>query len=242
MPLAQTLRFDFAPPERIEPGFVYIPANETMGANGAVEVGGAFQISRREVTVEEYLRFWKSLPPDKRRKYRAVLHVGGDRFLLWKDDGSVNPPYTPQHPVSGIPGEAAAEYCRYLSARLGRKVSLPRLWQWRRAARGADARVYPWGGDENGAPFGILADPDRQDVAPVSEHNGDVSPFGVVNMAGNVREFALPTSSNEAALVLVLGGSYQLPLRHAKIDAIQFRQWNDRGDDIGFRCVIEGEK
>ena len=58
-------------------------------------------------------------------------------------------------------------------------------------------------------------------------------------MAGNVREFALPSTRKFDDLVLVLGGSYLLPPRHATIDTVQFRLWSDRGDDIGFRCVIE---
>ena len=52
-----------------------------------------------------------------------------------------------------------------------------------------------------------------------------------------MREFAR-SSAGDDDLVLVLGGSFLLPPRHATVDAVQFRQWSDRGDDIGFRCVI----
>ena len=234
---ATALRFAFSPPERIEPGCVCIPAREEMASDGTIEIGGMFQISRTEVSIEEYLRFWKTLPPDKKKKYRAVHNLGGEPFYIWDDAGNVRPPRSPHQPVTGITGEAASEYCKYLAKRLGRKVSLPRLWQWRRAARGADGRAYPWG-DEIRPGYGILADPDRRGPAPVTEHNGDISPYGAVNLAGNVREFALPSNPKET-LVFVLGGSYLLPPRHSGIDAIQFRQWSDRADDIGFRCVIE---
>ena len=239
VPLALTVRFDFAPPARIEPGFVYIPAGETMSANGTVEIGGAYQISQTEVTIEEYLRFWKTLPPEERKKYRAVLDSGGGPVFLWDDAGNLAPGYSPRHPVVGITGDAAKAYCRYLSEKLGKTVSLPRLWQWRRAARGADRRKFPWGSEYKPG-LAVIAGAERRGAAPADERNGDVSPYDVLNMAGNVREFARPsTDIDDEALVLVLGGSFLLPPRHAEIGTIQFRQWSDRGDDIGFRCVIE---
>jgi PAS domain-containing protein len=233
---ALTVRFRFAPPENLEPGYGYVPENDTMSFDGTVEVSGAFQISATEVSIGEYLRFWRSLPPEKRRKYRAVLNAGDEPRFLWDENGKLHSPQSAYLPVTGITGEAAREYCRHLSEKLGKKVSLPREWQWRRAARGADGRKYPWG-DEYKPGTGIFAGSGRA-PAPTSVYFGDVSPYGRVNMAGNVREFALP-SAGDGDLVLVLGGSYQLPPRHAAIDAVQFRQWSDRGDDIGFRCVIE---
>ncbi len=234
---ALTVRFEFAPPAHLEQGYCYIPAEEKMGFDGAVELSGAYQIAAAEVPVEAYLKFWLSLTPEKRKKYRAVLDAGGEPVFLWDENGKLLPSCSPHRPVTGITGEAAEEYCRYLSRKLNKKVSLPREWQWRRAARGSDGRKYPWG-DEYRPGTGVLAGSDLSDPAPTATCRGDVSPYGVVNMAGNVREFSL-SSAGDADLALVLGGSYLLPPRHATIDAVQFRQWSDRGDDIGFRCVIE---
>ena len=233
---ALTVRFKFAPPAHLEPGYAYIPAEEKMAFDGTVEVSGAFQIAATEVSVENYLRFWISLPPEKRKKCRAVLNAGGEPRPLWDENGKLAPSCSPHDPVTGITGEAAEEYCRYLSDKLHRKVSLPREWQWRRAARGSDVRRYPWG-NEYKPGIGVLAGSGRSETAPVTAYFGDVSPYGVVNLAGNVREFAR-SSAGDDDLVLVLGGSFLLPPRHATVDAVQFRQWSDRGDDIGFRCVI----
>ena len=233
---ALTVRFKFSPPARLEPGYAYVPAEEKMTFDGTVEVSGAYQIAVTEVTVTDYLDFWRSLPPEKRKKCRAVLGAGDEPVFLWDENGALAPSCPPHRPVTGITGEAAMEYCRHLSGKLHKKVSLPREWQWRRAARGSNRRKYPWG-DGYRPGTGILAGPGSSGIAPATTCCGDISPYGVVNLAGNVREFAL-SSAGDSDLVLVLGGSFLLPPRHATVDAAQFRQWSDRGDDIGFRCVI----
>ena len=234
---ALVTKFVFAPPKLVD-GYGYIPADEEMSADGSVLISGAFQISVTEVSIGEYLDFWRSLPPERRKKCRAVLNADTGAFCPWDDDGHIRPPYSPQFPVTGITGEAAREYCEYLSKKLRRRVSLPREWQWRRAARGVDSRKFPWG-EEYKPGTGILAGKrEKRGTAPTTVYDGDVSPYGIVNLAGNVREFALSSSEGED-LVLILGGSYLLPPRHATIDSAQFRRWSERGDDIGFRCVIE---
>ena len=157
---------------------------------------------------------------------------------LWDDDGRINSPFSIDQPVTGITGAAAKRYCRYLSRQLNRRVRLPREWEWRRAARGTDRRKFPWG-DEYRDGRAFLADSPRRAEfpygAPPGSFPGDLSPCGVFDLAGNVREFALPSASDKS-LVLVMGGSYQLPPTCAEIDFSQLRLWSDRGDDIGFRC------
>ena len=238
--LALTTRFCFEPPARIEPGFVYIPAREEMDANGCSYLNGAFQMSKLEVPVGEYLEFWKTLPPEEKARCRALLGGDAAQRELWNDRGEINPPFSAEQPVTGITGDAACKYCRYLSSRIGRRVRLPYEWEWRRAARGADRRSYPWG-DEYRSGRALLADsPLRREFpfgAPPGSFPGDRSPCGVFDMAGNVREFALP-SGPDGSLVVVMGGSCVLPPAYAAIDVSQFRQWNVRSDDIGFRCVI----
>ncbi|MBQ6352805.1 MAG: SUMF1/EgtB/PvdO family nonheme iron enzyme, partial [Lentisphaeria bacterium] len=239
--LALTTRFCFEPPEQIESGFVYVPANEEMDAAGCTYLSGAFQISRTEVTVGEYLAFWNTLAPDEKERCRAILGGGAAAMPLWDDDGRINPPFSADQPVTGITGAAAKRYCRYLSRQLNRRVRLPREWEWRRAARGTDRRQFPWGDEYRGGRALLADSPRRAEFphgAPPGSFPGDLSPCGVFDLAGNVREFALPSAS-ETSLVLVMGGSYQLPPTCAAIDFSQLRLWSDRGDDIGFRCVIE---
>ena len=58
-----------------------------------------------------------------------------------------------------------------------------------------------------------------------------------MDTAGNVREFALP-ANGDAQVLRVMGGSYLIPPGYADIGAEQFRLIGERGDDIGFRCLI----
>ena len=92
------------------------------------------------------------------------------------------------HPATGITYAARRRLCAWASARLGRRVRLPRGAEWEAAARGPDARPWPWG-----ASF----DPDRcacveggaWTTAPVDAHPGGAAPCGAQQLAGNVWEW-----------------------------------------------------
>ena len=132
-------------------------------------------------------------------------------------------------------------YCDYLSQKLKRKVRLPYEWEWRRAARGFADYRYPWG-ERYLRDHALLSDATQVEKyphgAPPGSFPGDSSPSGVMDMAGNVREFAL-RSNGDTQLLMVMGGSYLIPPGYADIGAEQFRLVGERGDDIGFRCLIE---
>ncbi|MBK8049172.1 MAG: SUMF1/EgtB/PvdO family nonheme iron enzyme [Anaerolineales bacterium] len=98
-------------------------------------------------------------------------------------------PGAANHPVTGVTWDEANAYCRWLSEMTGRRYRLPTEAEWEKAARGDDGRRYPWGeafdpANCNAAPAG------RGAVAPAGSYSprGD-SPFGCVDMAGNVWEW-----------------------------------------------------
>ena len=91
-------------------------------------------------------------------------------------------------PVYGVTPADADAYAAWLSAKMGRCFRLPSEGEWEVAAGGGDGRVYPWGNDfgpdrANTLESGLLS------ATPVGIFPAGASPFGCLDMAGNVEEF-----------------------------------------------------
>ena len=158
----------------------------------------------------------------------------------------------PDRPVSNVDVHAAEAFCRFMGKRL------PSSNEWEKAARGGlylDAhqrepnphprRNFPWGT----AALTSLANLDGpgdgyEGVAPVGQFPHGASPYGVLDMAGNVYEWTgSPRSTTSAATRrLIRGGNWGSPpeLEHHSISYQNWREpaYHDHG--IGFRCAIDG--
>jgi len=93
----------------------------------------------------------------------------------------------PTAPVTYLDPEAAAVYCGFVHARL------PTEEEWEYAARGTDFRKYPWGNEEaqiaDLCPVSsVVRGVYQPSPCAVGTHPKDRSPFGVLDMASNVRE------------------------------------------------------
>ena len=105
----------------------------------------------------------------------------------------------------------AIMYAAWVADRDRRPTRLPTEAEWEKAARGADGRCFPWG-DRFDPTFCRMRSSRREPPrpAPIGSFEMDVSPYGVVDMAGGVREWVLDVEGEvppETASTLMGTGS-----------------------------------
>jgi formylglycine-generating enzyme required for sulfatase activity len=94
-------------------------------------------------------------------------------------------------PVVGVSWYESVAFCLWLSDVTGEKIMLPTEDQWQYAAQGKDGRWYPWGNDWDSSRLNSTRSGIGK-TTPVTQFEGrGDSPFGVVDMVGNVREYCL---------------------------------------------------
>lgn len=161
-------------------------------------------IDRTEVTVSSYAACTSCEPAVTFEDSSRAELTSRDRERFTELCNSNHPGRT-AHPVNCVSFAQAVAYCRAVGK------SLPTEAQWEYAARGADGRLYPWGNDEPSSsrlnacdsecralkerlefdvPETLFDDSDGYAAtAPVGAFPGGASPFGVLDMAGNVEEW-----------------------------------------------------
>jgi hypothetical protein len=100
-------------------------------------------------------------------------------------------------------------FCRWLSAKVDENISLPTEQQWQRAAQGNDGREYPWGNGFDKSRANTSESGIRQ-VTPVTQYLNGASPFGVIDMAGNVWEWCLSDYGNPSSISINANSGYSL--------------------------------
>ena len=178
----------------------------------------AFRIDRTEVTRAMYARCVAA-----RRCRPLAIDLTADANL----------------PVTNISWSEARAFCAFASGRL------PSEDEWEKAARGSDGREYPWGQDldcarANWGNFeneGPCAGKNPGKPVAVGSYPQGASPFGILDMAGNVWEWVADKYDRDPSRRIVRGGSccsYFVEPRAANRNA-----WDPshRDGDLGFRCV-----
>ena len=147
----------------------------------------------------------------------------------------------------GVSWYEAVAYCLWLSEQTGQKIMLPTDEQWQYAAQGDDGREYPWGNEWDCKLCNNSVKPcDSNCTTPVTQYEGKGdSPFGVVDMAGNVWEWCLSEDEsgrndlNGTNVCVLRGGSWGL--NHTDFFRVSFRHRYYpyiRNFNIGFRLAL----
>jgi formylglycine-generating enzyme required for sulfatase activity len=168
----------------VPPGRFLMGGAGPLGPVHEVTFASGYFMGKYEVTWDQFRRFCRATGSEPRQE---ILEAWGQTF---------EPP--PNHPVVYVTWNDAQAYCRWAGLRL------PSEAEWEYAARGEDGRLFPWGDEEPGPGLGnfgaILAaessEVDRRDASdgfawtsPVGSYPRGASPFGCLDMAGNVWEW-----------------------------------------------------
>jgi len=144
------------------------------------------------------------------------------------------------HPVIWVSLEDAEAYARWAGKRL------PTETEWQYAAQGKDGRLYPWGNELEAS----RCNNKLGQTTAVDSFPAGVSPFGVLDLVGNIWQLTADVYDNGAyAYVIIKGGSYYSPegsIWYPKSGPLPVSQQQillllapglDRCSTVGFRCV-----
>ncbi len=150
-------------------------------------------------------------------------------------------------PVTWVSLEDARAYATWGGKRL------PHEWEWQYAAQGTDRRLYPWGNEWDASAVPV-PDKGRTMRGPdsVSAHPNGASPFGVMDLVGNVWQWTDEYLDEHTRAGIVRGGSYYQPqgsiwyfpqayklTEHGKL--LMMAPSMDRSGALGFRCVQDAQ-
>jgi formylglycine-generating enzyme required for sulfatase activity len=197
----------------------------------------SFYIDRHPVTNAEFKQFMEAA------RYRPS---DDHNFLKdWKDGGF--PAGWENKPVTWVSLEDARAYAAWAGKRL------PHEWEWQYAAQGADGRTYPWGDIWNPRAVPVPAK-GHELRAPddVDAHPQGASPFGVMDLTGNVWQWTDEYLDDHTRAAILRGGSYYQPqgsrwyfpqayrlAEHGKL--LLMAPGKDRSGTLGFRCVVDAQ-
>lgn len=171
----------------------------------------AFYVGVHPVTNAQYARFVAETshrPPDNR---------------IWQEPGKMH------HPVVCVDWDDATAYCHWAGLRL------PTELEWEKAARGVIGRAYPWGNKWDPNRCRNYLNKGSETTADVWGYGQGGSPFGGLQLSGNVWEWCASSSGQSPAVrggSWCSDGSHFFSVSNSRNESPVFR-----GDYFGFRCV-----
>ena len=179
--------------------------------------------------------------------YRRCVEAGACDPSPFSGDPALG---RPDHPVVGVAWYDAERFCAWAGRRL------PTEAEWEYAAKGRDLRYWPWTGafDASRANSRDAAD-GFEKTAPVGAFPTGASPFGVLDMAGNVAEWTAdrfdptryrtepealnPTGPTSGRERVVRGGSWADGPHRLRVASRRGKGPTEVDDATGFRCAAD---
>ena len=228
-----------------------------------------FVIQRTSVTFADYLAFLDDLDPEEAlvhapRFQQGTAHDPSSVPLVERVEGRfvITRPGEGGHtidlrwPVTSIDWYGARAYAAWMARRTGLPWRLPDELEWEKAARGVDGRTHPWG--DFGEPTWARIVGSTAEVpcrAPVGAHPIDQSPYGVLDVVGNARNWCagpwtpdgpsvvdgllhrVECSAEDPALRAVRGGSWSSVASLARCASRFAGRADERFTAVGLRLV-----
>jgi gamma-glutamyl hercynylcysteine S-oxide synthase len=219
----------------------------------------SFEISKLETTNQEFQEFVDSGGYQNSQFWKELLTIEElntdferwERIKLFQDRSGKPGPATwtdgrfPEgkgnEPVEGVSWFEATAYCRWKNLRL------PSEAEWEYAARGRDRRTFAWGDNKDLVPKPPQGQKTELKNAGSAEY--DVSPFGVMDLSGNVSEWVddvwhpYPNSpigelkKVDPSYGITRGGNYLVNAAQYRVTYRQREARLTRSIGLGFRCA-----
>jgi formylglycine-generating enzyme required for sulfatase activity len=177
---------------------VYVPEGEFIMGSIAEEMFTECQKFIQECQLDWFVNeepphsvyvdsFWMDQTEVTNRMYASCVDAGVCKEPPYRKNWNTTPYYGQAEyenfPMINVRWEMARTYCEWVGRRL------PTETEWEKAARGTDGRIYPWGNDVPSADLLTNALYGLAEQSEVGIHPSGASPYGALDMAGNVAEW-----------------------------------------------------
>ena len=172
--------YDFEPEMILIPGGPFV-----MGSDPKEDaLARSAEQPRQTLSLPDY---YLARTPVTNAQYAAFVEgTGHSPPRYWR--GSRPPWGRGQHPVVSVSWYDAMAYCHWLVQLTGKPYRLPTEAEWEKGARGTEGGRYPWGDEWDPARCNTK-ESGREDTMPVGRYPEGASPYGLLDMAGNVWEW-----------------------------------------------------
>lgn len=241
--------------DAVPEGFLVVPAGTfisgkiTAGADVNREELGDFAIATYPVTCGEYLEFLNDLmrtDPDKAVEHapreNERLYFPRDEQGLFKlpEVDSEGDRWELEWPMIMVNYYDAEEYAKWRARTEGFDYRLPTMLEWEKAARGVDGRVYAWGNHFDAA-FCLMraSRKGRSTPAPVGSFPLDRSPYGMLDVCGNVAEWTSTVEPGSDNVNFLGGASYNSFAEMCRLDFVLSSPRNFNFGHYGIRLALD---